>query len=217
MSRRRGATRSDGRRDNGAASVVDLALDGLTASEIAARLGIHRSTVWRQLTDPTNAARLAHVTARRIAAQGQRLAHLGEQALDVVEQLLADEAAPPAVRLRAAQLVLERTLPATIQADIRPAQGVDVGPLLRRLMEPMAIPTNPTSAPPSTASTASTASTSAPSSTASTMKQAEQGRAPEGRAGALNGQTVAAPSPQSSTWRLPNPRGEPARPPWDER
>lgn len=214
MSRRRGATRSDGRRDNGAASVVDLALDGFTASEIAARLGVHRSTVWRQLTDPTNAARLAHLTSRRLAAQGQRLAHLGEQALDVVEQLLGDSTAPPAVRLRAAQLVLERTLPATIQAEIRPAQGADVGPLLRRLMEPMATPTNQTNAP---SSTASTASSSAPSSTASTMKHAEQGRAPEGRAGALNGQTVAAPSPQSSTWRLPNPRGEPARSPWDER
>jgi hypothetical protein len=130
----------------------------------------------------------------------------------VVEQLLGDSTAPPAVRLRAAQLVLERTLPATIQADIRPAQGADVGPLLRRLMEPMA---NPTNAP---SSTTSTASSSAPSSTASTIEQAEQGRAPAGRAGALNGENIAAPSPQSSTWRLPNPRTATAgRSPWDDR
>ena len=62
-----------------------------------------------------------------------------------------------AVRLRAAQLVLERTLPATIQAEIRPAQGADVGPLLRRLMEPMA---TPTSAPSSSGRSASTATRS---------------------------------------------------------
>ena len=132
---RRGATRSDGRRDNGAASVVELALDGLTAREIAARLSVHRSTVWRQLTDPVNRARLAQLTARRIDANEQRIAQLGEQALDVVEQLLTDEAAPPAVRLRAAQLVLDRTLPVTVKAEVGPApqQGVETAALLARI------------------------------------------------------------------------------------
>jgi hypothetical protein len=135
---RRGATRSDGRRDNGAASVVELALDGLTAREIATRLSVHRSTVWRQLTDPLNRARLDQLTALRIAANEQRIAQMGEQALDLVEQLLTDEAAPPAVRLRAAQLVLERTLPVlpvTVKAEVGPAphQGVETAALLARI------------------------------------------------------------------------------------
>jgi hypothetical protein len=213
VSPRRGATRSDGRRDNGAASVVDLALDGLTASEIAARLGVHRSTVWRQLTEPTAAARLAHLTSRRLAAQEQRLAHLGEQALDVVEQLLADEAAPPAVRLRAAHLVLERTLPATIQAEIRPAQGADVAPLLRQLVE--GAEQDRRAAAQLDAIRAHQGP--APLSTHDAPRQ-DEARAPSGHAGALNGENIAAPSPQSSTWRLPNPRTATAgRSPWDDR
>ena len=115
---------------------MDLAADGCTTREIATRLGVHRSTVWRQLTDPVNAARLAQVTARRLAAQEQRIAELGDQALDLVEQLLTDETAPPAVRLRAAQLVIDRTLPAssTVRAivDTGPSEGAVE--LLKRLV-----------------------------------------------------------------------------------
>jgi hypothetical protein len=115
--------------------VVELALDGLTAREIATRLSVHRSTVWRQLTDPVNRARLDQLTALRIAANEQRIAQMGEQALDLVEQLLTDEAAPPAVRLRAAQLVLDRTLPVTVKAEVGPAphQGVETAALLARI------------------------------------------------------------------------------------
>ena len=116
---------------------MDLAADGCTTREIATRLGVHRSTVWRQLTDPVNAARLAQLTARRLAAQEQRIAELGDQALDLVEQLLTDETAPPAVRLRAAQLVIDRTLPAssTVRAivDTGPSEGAVE--LLKRLVE----------------------------------------------------------------------------------
>jgi AcrR family transcriptional regulator len=208
VSPRRGATRSDGRRDNGAASVVDLALDGLTASEIAARLGVHRSTVWRQLTEPTAAARLAHLTSRRLAAQEQRLAHLGEQALDVVEQLLADEAAPPAVRLRAAHLVLERTLPATIQAEIRPAQGADVAPLLRQLVEGAEQDRRAAAQLDAIRAHQGPAPLSTHDAPRQDAPRQDEARAPSGHAGALNGAVpVAHVSAPSATWRLPNARG----------
>ena len=200
---RRGATRSDGRRDNGGAAVVDLALDGLTASEIAARLGVHRSTVWRQLTDPANAARLAQLTAARLAGQEQRVVQLAEQALDLVEQLLTDEAAPPVVRLRAAQLIIERTLPATIRTELKTAPGVDVAPLLRQLVEG-AEQDRRTAAQ---LDAIEARQSPAPLSTHDALRQ-DEARAPSGHAGALNGAVpVAHVSTPSATWRLPNARG----------
>ena len=107
--------------------------------EIAAELGVHRVTVWRTLTEPTAAARLADLTARRQRRAALELSELVEDALGLLGEIVRDAAAPPAVRLRAAEAVLDR---AGIGPHMNAAVSVTpAGPsdgavaLLRRLVE----------------------------------------------------------------------------------
>ncbi len=135
MTRARAGETSRNRARNLTEKILETALEGLASGEIAARCGVHRVTVWRTLADPKNAARMAAVTEQRHRAAALRLGELVEVSLELVSELVTDRTAPAQVRLRAAQLVLDRALPPTIRTEFaRPPQGVDIAPLLRQLV-----------------------------------------------------------------------------------
>lgn len=122
------------------ADAVRLAAQGVSTGQIATDLGIHRGTVWAWLSTPEAAADLAEV--RRVATEGVtlRLRELTHDALDVLADLMRDEAAPHAVRVKAACELLDRAGVTSSAAkvdvtlsDQRPV-GVDVAPLLRQLV-----------------------------------------------------------------------------------
>lgn len=114
---------------------VELALEGMCVREIAAELGVHRVTVWRTLTEPTAAARLADLTAQRQRRAALELSELVEDALGLLGEIVRDAAAPPAVRLRAAEAVLDRAgigPHMTAAVSVTP-EGANIGPLLARI------------------------------------------------------------------------------------
>jgi hypothetical protein len=91
------------------ARAVELYTQGSTDAEVAAELGVERSTVWRWRTQDLafrSTLRRTHAKATKIAVA--RLEGLVEKALDVVAATLADQEAPLALRLRAAEAVLDR-------------------------------------------------------------------------------------------------------------
>jgi hypothetical protein len=89
---------------------LELYAQGANDTEVASTLGIERSTAWRwRTTDPQfrRELRRAHAEATKVAAA--RLEGLVEKALDVLASALTDNDAPLALRLRAAEAVLDRT------------------------------------------------------------------------------------------------------------
>lgn len=90
-------------------AAVSLLAEGRTIEEVARELGIGRTTLYRWRTSPVFAAALAEATARGLGAALERLRCLREGAIGVLEDLLADAAAPAAVRLAAAREVMDRT------------------------------------------------------------------------------------------------------------
>lgn len=199
---------------------VELALEGMSVREIAAELGVHRVTVWRTLTEPTAAARLADVTARRQSRAALELSELVEDALGLLGEIVRDPAAPPAVRLRAAEAVLDRAgigPHMTASVSVTP-EGAHIAPLLERIAahacdcqsygDHGGPPSSPPEAPPTPTQPA--AEERAPKTPSASSVAPEQQ--------ALNGQTIVK-SSQSTHVRLPSPRSAPRAwsDPWGER
>ena len=81
-------------------------LDGATAAEAATAAGVDRVTVWRWLSDPEFVAALIEASDRAIAQTAHRLTNASERAVSALVAILDDPAAPPAQRIRAADLIL---------------------------------------------------------------------------------------------------------------
>jgi transposase-like protein len=122
------------------ADAVRLAAQGVSTAQIATDLGVHRGTVWAWLSTPEAAADLADT--KRAATEGvtMRLRELTHDALDVLADLMRDDAVPHAVRVKAACELLDRAgvTSATPRVNVDVADhrkvGVDVAPLLRQLV-----------------------------------------------------------------------------------
>ena len=93
-------------------------LDGMNIQGAAARAGINRKTLSRWLSEPSfwQAYRTASDAGLQTAAR--RLAAQMDGAVDVLVAVRDDEDAPPGVRLRAAQLVIESGLRLLDAVDI---------------------------------------------------------------------------------------------------
>jgi hypothetical protein len=86
-----------------------LYAQGSTDAEVANELGVERSTAWRWRTvDLAFRRELRRTNAVATKAAAVRLEGLVDRALDVLKSVLDDDAAPVAVRLRAAEAVLQR-------------------------------------------------------------------------------------------------------------
>ena len=90
------------------AAAAELMIEGLEDSEIAERLGLGRTTVWRWRHKPEVATVVAQARNRRMEENRRRLDELVIKAMDVFGELIADENTPPAIRLKAASEVLDR-------------------------------------------------------------------------------------------------------------
>ncbi len=93
-------------------------LDGLNIQDAAARAGVNRKTLSRWLAEPSfwRAYRTASDAGLQTAAR--RLAAQMDGAVDVLVAVRDDAGAPPGVRLRAAQLVIESGLRLLEAVDI---------------------------------------------------------------------------------------------------
>jgi DNA-binding CsgD family transcriptional regulator len=88
---------------------LELYAQGLTDAEVASELGVDRSTAWRWRTrDRRFRAQLRKTHAEVTSAAAARLEGLVERALYVLATTLSDQEAPAAIRVRAAEAVLER-------------------------------------------------------------------------------------------------------------
>ena len=102
-------------------------LDGLNIQGAAAGAGVNRKTLSRWLSEPSfwQAYRTASDAGLQTAAR--RLAAQMDGAVDVLVAVRDDEDAPPGVRLRAAQLVIE--------SGLRLLDAVDISERLAALEE----------------------------------------------------------------------------------
>lgn len=102
-------------------------LDGLNIQGAAGRAGINRKTLSRWLSEPSfwQAYRTASDAGLQTAAR--RLAAQMDGAVDVLVAVRDDAGAPPGVRLRAAQLVIE--------SGLRLLDAVDISERLAALEE----------------------------------------------------------------------------------
>ena len=82
-----------------------------TVESAAVIAGVSRESLYRWLrTDPLFRAELHAAEAEALAESTRRLVNLSGQALDTITEVMTDETAPAAVRLRAADTVLARLL-----------------------------------------------------------------------------------------------------------
>jgi hypothetical protein len=87
---------------------LELVLAGRTLPEVAAVLGVNRTTVWKWTQDPGFAVELHQA---RVSRAGALQEAVGAAALDAVRYLgvvVGDDTAPAGVRVRAACAVLDR-------------------------------------------------------------------------------------------------------------
>lgn len=107
--RGRNATQQDTQLTPAQSRALELYAQGSTDAEVATELGVERSTAWRWRTqDAAFRRELRRTHAEATKAAAGRLEGLVEKALDVLASTLTDQEAPLALRLRAAEAVLER-------------------------------------------------------------------------------------------------------------
>jgi hypothetical protein len=119
------------------AQVVAALAKGQTITAAAREAGIHRTTIhhWHR-TEPAFKTAVEGAQSEYVAALNDEMRELSASALSTLRSLLADPAAPPAIRLRAALAVLQRpkfpdqgwSLPARIEALEKPATKPEAEP-----------------------------------------------------------------------------------------
>ena len=95
-------TAADGLSSRKRALVASLA-EGRTKQEAAETVGVRPQTVSRYLRDPAVRAALKKAQDEQLDHVAQRMTRGSNRALDVIEEVMTDEAMPSSVRLRAAQ------------------------------------------------------------------------------------------------------------------
>lgn len=95
------------------AAVTALLTKG-DAAKAAAAAGVSRQTLYRWMRDPAFAEALRAAERDALRGLSKRLAGLGDLAADALRDALAPDQ-PPAIRLRAADLVIQRA-PALVEA-----------------------------------------------------------------------------------------------------
>lgn len=105
---------------------LEMLAAGASNPEVARALSLNRATLWKWRQAPEFAAELARLRQPILDAVRPDLLAMATRAVDLLSGLLADETAPPAVRLRAAEIVLERS-------------GIDDMPTKAQPTDPLAI------------------------------------------------------------------------------
>ncbi len=112
---------------DGTASSRNRARDDLLAAalasgakivEAAEAAGVSERTAHRRLADPAFRQRVENARRDHVQHVADKLATLGDQALDTLAELLGAPRVPAAVRCRAAVAVLDQTLRWREQADV---------------------------------------------------------------------------------------------------
>lgn len=129
------------------AAVIASLSAGKTVSQAARESGIHRSTIYNWLhRNPAFAGLLDQTISNHNSALLDQCAELVDPAFDTVRHLIENEEVPPAVRLRAARLVLE-----FLMASPQPAGSEEFPepplPMAPRLLPPPPVEFPSTAAP----------------------------------------------------------------------
>lgn len=89
------------------ARLVALAAHGATGQQIATALGVSRSTVTRRLANPDIRRRIEQYAAGHAAELAEQLRAHAVTAVEVLADLAASPATPPATRARAAAALID--------------------------------------------------------------------------------------------------------------
>lgn len=118
--------------DERQARAVVLLTQGRTGIETAREVGVDPTTLRRWRRQPEFVAAVSEAQGEAIEAAQVRLGGLLDGALSAIESVLADPNAPPAAKLRAAELVLARTYDAAQKtAEPSSADPADVALAMR--------------------------------------------------------------------------------------
>ncbi len=90
------------------ARALEMMLEGRSDSEIGRELGVERTTIWRWRHDLGFAKELHEAQRERLAVLNDRMAAIVPRALDVIAEIVNDQAQPALLRLRAADSLLDR-------------------------------------------------------------------------------------------------------------
>lgn len=88
---------------------VALIAEGRALVEVAKEVGVDRTTIWKWRNSTGFAKALSDAMSSGLEAAKSRIAALREKSLDVIESILDDVGAPPAVRLKAVEMVWSRS------------------------------------------------------------------------------------------------------------
>ena len=87
---------------------LELMLAGIDDTEIAQRINMSRTTIWRWRNSAEAVAFLSAHRNREMERLSERMSGLADRALDVLEDVLNDPKAGSMAKLRAATVVLDR-------------------------------------------------------------------------------------------------------------
>lgn len=85
-------------------------VSGQTITQVAVAAGVSRETIYKWLQRPDFTKALTGSTDAAVELLSRRLVGISTQALDALEDVLTDTAAPHSAKIRAAEIVLARLL-----------------------------------------------------------------------------------------------------------
>ena len=110
---------------------LELLLAGRTSGEVAEALGISRQTVWRFRQEPAFKAALVARQSDRVEDMRAELEAAGLDAAEYLRKVADGRERGDAARMRAAEFILARALPATLETSaedrVRDALAAAVG------------------------------------------------------------------------------------------
>ena len=98
---------------------LEALLDGANIQDAAAAAGVNRKTLGRWLTEPLFWKTYQLNSRRGLELAARRLAGNLDGAVELITSVMEDDEAPPAVRLRAAQHVIDSSLHLLEATDIQ--------------------------------------------------------------------------------------------------
>ena len=98
---------------------LEALLDGANIQDAAAAAGVNRKTLGRWLTEPLFWKTYQLNSRRGLELAARRLTGKLDMAVDMLASVMEDDEAPPGVRLRAAQQVIEGSLKLLDVTDIQ--------------------------------------------------------------------------------------------------